>query len=407
MKKLLFSVVVATLVPLSSANAKPTAEKVLNRMDANGDGQVSRDEWLNPMPAFRGIDTDNDSILTYEELRSRFGGAPRAKKNRPPIKWVDVHTHPTGGRGAVQNFPAAVQAAVSIMDDNNIAHMVLMPTPQVTTHNPPFPLEKFIVEAKKYPDRFVVLGGGGSLNDMAHTHSHDGKPSAALKKKFADRADAIIAMGAVGFGELSILHLSLQPNHSLEDISADHPLWLMLADITAKHNVVIDMHFDPVVYDMNLPPWLPDNNPPFLKRNIDAFERFLSHNRNAKISWAHAGSDTLGHWTAEFSDEMLSKHPNLYMSLRMIEGRSGQNFPLTDDGIARDWLAVFKKFPDRFFLGGDQFFVPPGQAQGPPAVFSRMAKNTRRLSQTFLSHLPEDIAKAIGSENAKRVYQIK
>lgn len=390
-------------VSAPAAAQRPTPEKVLNRMDADGDGRVSRKEWLNLPQAFNRIDTNGDGFLTYEELAARFGGGA---ERREPVKWIDVHVHPNGGRGAVQDYPAAVKMALDVMDDNHISHMVLMPTPQVPVKHPPYPLEKFIEEARKYPDRFVVMGGGGTLNPMIHVESHNGDSSEELKERFVKRAEAIMEMGAVGFGELSVLHLSLIPGHAFEEVPADHPLFLLLADITAKHDVVIDVHYDPVVEDIQRPDWLSDANPPVLKRNIDGFERFLEHNRNAKVSWAHAGSDQIGHWTADLTRRKLRKHPNLYMSLRMTMGRSKKNHPLTPQGIDPEWMSVFKEYPDRFFLGGDQMFNPPGSG-GATAKIGEFAVNIRKRSNLFLSYLPPKLARMIGYENAMRVYKIK
>lgn len=402
----------------------PSADKILKRMDADGDGKVSRSEWLNPPPAFKNFDSDGDGFITRAELDARFGGGPGAGPKgeanagagpgaaRPPIDWIDVHVHPTGMRTGASEYPQAVRSALEAMDESHISHMVLMPQPMVTSRMPngkaapPAPIELWIEEARKYPDRFVVMGGGGSLNGMIHEEGHDGHPSETLKERFADRAEAIMKLGAVGFGELSVLHLSLIPGHAFEDVPGDHPLLLMLADITAKHDVVIDVHFDLVLEDTPRPGYLSPDNPAVFKRNIDGFERFLAHNRGAKISWAHAGSDMFGFWTAAFSREMLAKHPNLYMSLRMGMGRSKKNHPLLGNQIDPDWLKTFQDFPDRFFLGGDQFFIAPG-TQGPTAQFAKNADAIRRRSQLFLSLLPEDLALKIGRENAMRVYKIK
>ena len=90
----------------------------------------------------------------------------------------------------------------------------------------------------------------------------------------------------------------------------------------------------------------------------------------------------------------------------MSVGRSKKNHPLTDNGITSDWMQTFEEFPDRFFLGGDQFFVPP-EVGGAAAQFAKHAKGIRNRSNLFLSHLPPTIAKAIAYENAMRVYKIK
>jgi hypothetical protein len=78
-------------------------------------------------------------------------------------------------------------------------------------------------------------------------------------------------------------------------------------------------------------------------------------------------------------------------------------------GIDSDWMRIFKAFPDRFFLGGDQFFVPPALAEagGPAMRFAKVAEGVRSRANRFLSLLPEDLARKIGYENAVRVYKIK
>ena len=189
----------------------------------------------------------------------------------------------------------------------------------------------------------------------------------------------------------------------------DHPLLLLLADIAAEHHVPIDMHCDLVVHDVKTADWLPQPpNPPVLRRNLDGLERLLDHNRKAIIVWAHVGSDNLGQWTSEVTRDMLRKHPNLYMSLRLSIGRGGfrQNNPLSPRGIKPDWLAVFREFPDRFVIGGDQFFAPAG-TRGPPAAFARAAGNIRKRTNLFLSRLPPDLARKIGYENAIRIYKLE
>ena len=185
------------------------------------------------------------------------------------------------------------------------------------------------------------MGGGGSLNAMIHDESPDGHPSEQLKRRFAKRAEAILKLGAVGFGELAVLHLSVVPGQEFLNVPADHPLLLMLADIAAKHDVVIDVHFDLVREDIRRPDYLSDENPAVLKRNLDSFERLLEHNRDAKICWAHAGSDRLSFWTAAFTREMLARHPNLYMSLRLIPSKSGVNNLLTKNLSNKRTLKFF------------------------------------------------------------------
>ena len=406
---------------------RKTPEKVLRRLDTNGDGQVSRNEWVKPMALFNRMDSNGDGILTYEELQAQFAGVPnqvqqRVKKRKFPagnnsetagLEWIDVHVHLNVGRLQSPNATSALDAAIEAMDTNHIAKMVLMPQPMIGIVRkgrklPPVPVERWIDAARRYPDRFEVMGGGGSLNAMIHEDSPDGHVSEALERRFAQRAEAILNMGAIGFGELALTHLSMVPGQEYMSVPADHPLLLMLSDIAAEHDVVIDIHFDPIAADIPLPGYVNGENPPTLKRNLDAFERFLDHNRRTKISWAHVGSDRLSFWTASFTRDMLGRHPNLYMSLRMFASRSGLNHPLTDDGITEDWMATFRQFPDRFFIGGDQFFLSSAlrRKDGPSVKFARLSQDTRDRVNRFLSYLPAEIARKFAFENAVRVYKI-
>jgi predicted TIM-barrel fold metal-dependent hydrolase len=418
MAAVLISGLVCAFFSVNQASGK-SPETIVRVLDADGDGKVNRNEWRKSKQLFDRIDSDGNGSLTVEELRTFMGGEPEpvrrtAATGRQALSWIDVHVHPSPGRGLTPDAAGTIAAAVAAIDADHIGLMVLLPPPMVDVMKfsgkvvRPVPIERWIDEARKYPDRFVVMGGGGSLNAIIHDESPDGRPSDALKARFAQRAEAIMDMGAVGFGELAVSHLSMVPGQPYMVVPADHPLLLLLADIAARHDTVIDVHFDPVLEDMPRPDYVTSENPRIIKRNIDAFERFLDHNPRARISWAHVGSDRLNFWTAAFTREILARHANLYMSLRMFASKSGLNHPLTGTGITDDWMRTFEQFPDRFFIGGDQFFVPPAlrNKTGPGATFARMSQNTRDRVNRFLTYLPPDIARKFAYENAMRVYKL-
>jgi len=157
---------------------------------------------------------------------------------------------------------------------------------------------------------------------------------------------------------------------------------------------------------MKAPGWLTPPNPASFQANLAAFERLLAHNRNARIVWAHAGSDMLGQWTVSLSRMLVAKHPNLFMSLRMVPGRAPQNHPLTpNDQIKPEWRQLLNDFPDRFVIGGDQFFVSPGQRGGHAVTVSQRSGVMRQRINMFLAALPESLARKIGYENAIRIYR--
>ena len=128
----------------------------------------------------------------------------------------------------------------------------------------------------------------------------------------------------------------------------DHPLYLLLADLAAEHNVPIDIHMEAVPQDMPLPPDL--KSPPNAARlhaNIAAFERFLAHNPRAKVIWAHLGSDFTGFRTVELDRRLLQTHPNLYMEIKTDPDAHGRNYPLGSGwqdqaGVAETYSRIFR-----------------------------------------------------------------
>jgi len=240
---------------------------------------------------------------------------------------------------------------------------------------------------------------------MIHRAGTAGAVGDDLKQRFEKQANEILQQGAAGFGEMAVHHLSFMRGHPYESVPADHPLFLLLADIAARHDVVIDLHFDPVTEDIPLPTddtprpgkLTSPPNPKVLQANIAPFERLLTHNRKAKIVWAHAGSDPIGHWTVELSRRLLQSHSNLYMSLRM-GGGAPQNLVFdSGGGIKPVWMNLFRDFADRFVIGNDQFIassrIPGG---GPGFVFAQNASLLRKRTKDFLSKLPEDLVRKIG-----------
>lgn len=398
--------------------------------DADGDGRISPEEW--PRQNFNLIDKNKDGFLTPDDFAEHWGvslpgrgdsGGPagetsvgrttgqRQNGSLPggSIQWIDTHVHTTGGsRNSSADFRATVRQAHAAIGENGFAKAILMPTPQLhpTKNGGYFTLEGFSREARNYPDRFAVMGGGGTLNPMINDASPDGKVSDSLRRRFEERAEEILSMGAVGFGEMTALHFSLADHHPFESVPADHPLFLLLADIAARHDVPIDLHIEPVVRDIDTPNYLrARDNPKRIKRNIDGFERLLAYNRKAKIVWAHAGSALLPHRTLELTQELMGRHPNLYLQIGVRPGKVEELRILGKNGVKPEWIMLLRQFSDRIVLGGDQFYSPSGN-KGPAAQFAKAAKNIRTGFQKLLSSLPPDLAHKIGYENAVRIYKL-
>lgn len=330
------------------------------------------------------------------------------------VQWVDVHVHLLGGRPPRADFDGAVRAALAAMNDAGIRTSVVMPPPQVQSM-PAFDWQDYAGFLKGYPGRFAFLGGGGTLNVMLHEAARASRVDDATRAEFERIAVEILGAGAAGFGEIAAHHLSFTAGHPYEWVAPDHPLLRLLADIAARRDAVIDLHLDVVPQDTTPPPrFQSPPNPPMLRENLAAFERLLAHSRNARIVWAHAGSDPLGHWTPALSRELLRKHPNLSMSLRIPAGMPGaariaSNFLLGRQGeINPDWLQLLAEFPDRFVVGGDQFIPSPNlRGEGPGLSFARLAAPSRERTRRFLEQLPADLSRRIAIENAARLYKLE
>jgi len=90
---LISSVALSVVFLLGSGFFSPTAgyafaqtkspKDVIKRLDNDGDGKVSRDEWPKPPAVFKTIDSNGDGYLTLEELQSRIGGGNSAERSKP------------------------------------------------------------------------------------------------------------------------------------------------------------------------------------------------------------------------------------------------------------------------------------------------------------------------------------
>jgi len=319
-------------------------------------------------------------------------------------EWIDVHFHLVADKGDLESFDEAAAMAIRMMDAENIRTAVIM--------SPPRPKENFDIEsisavAKKYAPRLVMFGGGGSLNPMLQEAAHSPSVSDEVRRRFVDTAMQIVASGARGFGEVTAHHVSLSPSHSYESVPADHPLLLLLADIAAEHDMPIDLHFDPVPHDVDKPFHLTSpKNPPVLKENLGGLERLLAHNRRARIVWAHAGADPVGYFSPALARRMLEGHANLFFSIRPTLNRPDAMVQPRGP-ISAAWIDLLHAFPDRFVIGSDTFVVP-SRYTGPeaPRIFASRSPVQMNGIRRLLAHLPADLARRIGFENAERIYRL-
>lgn len=332
------------------------------------------------------------SILVF--LNAWFFAANAAEvKNDGTIAIIDTHTHIIRGYRRRDPSPTGAQA-LRAMDNYRIAMAILLPPPFPANHAGIYGLREIEPIARANPDRFGFAAGGESLNAMIQQIAPD-RVTPEVIRQFEKEADAIVKAGAVGFGELAAEHFSSgRGNHPYESAPPDHPLFLALADIAAQHGMPIDLHMEAIPEDMPFPRRGGLQNPQTLKENISGFERLLEHNGSAHIVWAHAGWDLTGRRTVPLMRSLLTKHPNLYMSLKLDESGFRLTSPFAvDDKIKPGWLMMLRDFPDRFVIGSDEFFDEGTE---------RLA-----LARKFVDALPPELARGVATENARRIYRLE
>ena len=325
------------------------------------------------------------------------------------IAYIDGHNHLVGRYGSPgvvegQDYEGAAQVALVFMDQYNITKMIIMPPPFAPQSPQSYDYTDLLGVCKKYPARFAFLGGGGTLNLMIHQTASEKEISPALKAKFKKTALEILDKGALGFGEFAAEHFSLGPNHIYAWAPPDHPLFMLLADIAAEHDVPLDIHMEAVPEAMPLPAGLRSPpNPKILTPNIAGFERLLVHNRKARILWSHVGWCNTGKRTVALCAGLLGRHPNLYMSFKISPQDSrSECMPIEQEmGLKAEWLQLIREFPDRFIIGTDQFYVSPRSPMR--QIGPRSVEPTNR----FFSLLPPDLALKVGQENPRRIFNIR
>lgn len=406
MRKIFWPVIVVVAASYAGepAAAQPSPAGILKNMDTNRDGRITRNEWRGPSKGFDILDKDRNGTVTEAELQA---GVPAAAVAAPPrIPVTDVHVHVHGHPSSTVkdrmkiDYAAAADEAIAQMDRNNVRFSVIMIPPAV--HEGRFDDKGIVEQARRRPDRLAALGGGATLNPVIHK-TPPTSVTDAIKRDFAKAAEETLRAGAIGFGEMSALHLSFFGQHPFEETPPDHPLFLVLADVAARNDVPIDLHTEIVPGDMPTPAkllQLSKNNPQRIKSNLENFERLLAHNPKARIILDHS-ADATGGRKASVIRGLMQRYPNLYMSLNVLPA-----FPLLENlplkgtgGIAPEWVELIKDFPDRFMVGSDQFYSPP--------CANCRTFNSVTATMRWIALLPDPLARKLADENPRRVFRLK
>jgi hypothetical protein len=319
----------------------------------------------------------------------------------------DARSGPKQGASSGDYDSAADQLA-AMMDPLGVAKAIVLPPPQIPNQNGPGGYSSFKKALDRHPGRLFFMAGGLELNTVIHGTPPD-RVTGGIKADFEKTALALIQQGALGFGEMAALHLSLNPEHPNENVSPDHPLFLLLADVAAKTNRPIDLHMEAVTTPTPLPAGIAratGRNQTRLTANIPGLERLLVHQRGAKVVWQHIGWDNIGQMTPDLMRRLVRTHPNLYLAfrveerLRVVGGDDRMPNRLVDPAgrIRPEWLSLIQEYSDRFMVGSDEFVCPVGIRSRYPESMSK----TWAMVQT----LPPDLAEKVGHTNAAQVYRL-
>ncbi len=241
--------------------------------------------------------------------------------------------------------------------------------------------------SEQHPDRFISLyaGDAGTLLDQVAASGSYTKTDEEKYTTFLE--DAMKSGKYRGFGEIALRHGTVTSTGGTGNtgcanvlVPGDHPWMFIMSDTAAKYDVPIDIH-------MEKP-----------EEMLPGFERLLDHNRNTTIIWDHTGWVVTEYSTPEVWRKLLTKHPNLYGSIkwRPLDPKESVPLSLADKTINTQWLELFKEFPDRFMIGSD---IKPGQRAG---EFDFIKPHF-----AVLKSLPRDVQNKIAQGNAIRIFRIQ
>jgi hypothetical protein len=120
--------------------------------------------------------------------------------------------------------------------------------------------------------------------------------------------------------------------------------------------------------------------------DVEALELLYSHDKRARIIWAHTGFST----PAAELKALFAKYPSLMGELSFRGGITEHDGKLTDD-----FRELFTKHSDRFLLGTDTWITPRW------LQYEALITNYR----AWLGQLPKEHARRIAFGNAERLFR--
>ena len=116
-----------------------------------------------------------------------------------------------------------------------------------------------------------------------------------------------------------------------------------------------------------------------------AVETIFSYEPNVKILWAHAGMSD----PPDVISRMFDRHKNLWIDISIREYEIAPN-----EKLAPEWEKLFLEYADRITIGSDTWINAQWNNYEAIIAFDR----------NWLAQLPDEVARQIAFENAKRLF---
>jgi len=316
---------------------------------------------------------------------------------------IDVHGH--AGIDSSSTDPSGL---VTLLGSWNIKNQMLMHPPSALMETTD--TTELINYLSSYPEQFCFMYGGFELQPILHglgrpteftvenVYPNGGGPDNVDEKltelqqisenqtqweaEFKSRARSAAESGLyVGFGEIAPLHFSLRNGHPSIEYPADHSMLLWLSDLAAEYGMPIDIHLEAT------------------DDTLVQLENLLHHNSDTVIIWGHTGWSNTGMATAELLSQMMAKHENLYLTLKLREAHSTERevaSPLDSSGqLKEEWRSLLETYADRVMVGMDLKFLIDSD---------KKVNSSLESIKSLLDQLSPEIAKKIGYDTAATLF---
>ncbi|MBT5245841.1 MAG: hypothetical protein HOL66_16540 [Rhodospirillaceae bacterium] len=373
----LFSVV--SLVADSDDAKAKDPRQILKKMDSNGDGQISRDEWKANPGAFGKIDADGDDVVTFEELIQFFGGSS-GKESRKPVRVSPTTQTLTANenvwRGPIVDVHSQIDqqtdlnSIVPMLDNAGVAKVMLsarfnQPSSDVLELAARHPGR--IIPAAKTKTKAFTKGRGDYLGMFQNElRQHDFHAIAEIIMWHA-------AKKGVGAGKAAM--------------DPDDPRVTMMIEASREKGIPFIAHVEFAAMGWDKSGYM------------EKLEAFVSSNQDVPIGLIH-----MGQLDSEDAAHLLPKHFNLFFitSHSNPVTYNASRLPWTrmikDNRFAPKWQELVLAYPERFVLAFDNVFHFHWEDKFLPQV---------EVWRQTLATVPDDVAHAIAHGNAERLWKLQ